>query len=161
MVRAMHLEDMVDFPGRVSDEQLLRILSTSDVCVNPDKPCEMNDVSTMIKIMEYMALSKPIVQFDLKEGRVSAGDAALYARNDNMVADFAAKIIWLLDHPEDRQRMGEIGRLRIEQELAWQFSVGHLLAAYDRAFALCRSRSRRADVGASGVVSQGAPTEDL
>ncbi|HKO20922.1 MAG TPA: glycosyltransferase family 4 protein, partial [Acidobacteriaceae bacterium] len=69
------LEDIVDFTGRVSNEQLLRVLSTADVCVNPDKPCEMNDVSTMIKIMEYMALSKPIVQFDLKEGRVSAGGA--------------------------------------------------------------------------------------
>jgi len=64
---------MVNFTGRVSDAELFDILATADVCVNPDKPCEMNDKSTMIKIMEYMAFAKPIVQFDLKEGRFSAG----------------------------------------------------------------------------------------
>jgi glycosyltransferase involved in cell wall biosynthesis len=96
----------VNFTGRVSDQQLLEILSTSDVCVNPDRPCEMNDISTMIKIMEYMALSKPIGQFDLREGRFSAQDAAVYADPRNQVNDFAAKIIWLLDHPDERRRMG-------------------------------------------------------
>jgi glycosyltransferase involved in cell wall biosynthesis len=96
----------------------------------------MNDISTMIKIMEYMALSKPIVQFDLKEGRFSAGEASLYADNQNQVADFAAKISWLLDHPDDRKRMGEFGRKRVEEELAWEYSVENLLAAYRRAFSL-------------------------
>src|ERR1039457_1169427 len=70
-------------------------MSTADICVNPDKPCEMNDISTMIKIMEYMALGKPIVQFNLKEGRISAGEASLYSDNDNQVNDFANKILWL------------------------------------------------------------------
>lgn len=134
MVKEMNLEDCVNFPGRVSDEHLLRVLSTADVCVNPDKPCTMNDISTMIKIMEYMALGKPIVQFDLREGRSSAGEASLYARADMGVEDFAAKILWLLDHPEERARMGEAGRTRVENQLAWQFSAPHLLSAYERAF---------------------------
>jgi glycosyltransferase involved in cell wall biosynthesis len=133
MVKEKNLEDMVDFTGRVPDRQLLEFLSTADVCVNPDKPCEMNDISTMIKIMEYMALGKPIVQFDLKEGRFSAGEASLYADNHGMAGDFAAKILWLLDHPEERMRMGQIGRRRVETELAWKFSVVNLLAAYERA----------------------------
>lgn len=139
MVVEKELSDMVDFTGRVSDERLLQVLSTADVCVNPDRPCEMNDISTMIKIMEYMALGKPIVQFDLKEGRVSAGSASLYASPKDMVGDFVDKILWLLDHPEERQRMGEIGRHRVETELAWKFSVKNLLEAYERAF----SKSRR------------------
>jgi glycosyltransferase involved in cell wall biosynthesis len=134
MVLDMGLSDMVNFTGRVSDQELLDVLSTADVCVNPDKPCEMNDISTMIKIMEYMALEKPIVQFDLKEGRFSAGAASLYADNQNMVEDFANKILWLLEHPEERKRMGALGRRRVEEELAWQFSVKNLLAGYDRAF---------------------------
>jgi glycosyltransferase involved in cell wall biosynthesis len=139
MVVDKDLGDMVNFTGRVSDEILLKVLSTADVCVNPDKPCEMNDISTMIKIMEYMALSKPIVQFDLKEGRFSAGEASLYASGQNMVLDFADKILWLLDQPEERRRMGEIGRHRVESKLAWKFSVKNLLEAYNRAF----SQSRR------------------
>jgi len=128
------LADMVNFTGRASDQQLLEILSTADVCVNPDKPCEMNDISTMNKIMEYMALGKPIVQFDLKEGRFSAQGASLYADNQNQVPDFAAKILWLLDHPEERKRMGEFGLRRVQEELAWEYSVKHLLAAYEGAF---------------------------
>jgi glycosyltransferase involved in cell wall biosynthesis len=127
------LNGMFNFTGRVSDEQLLDVLSTADVCVNPDRPCEMNDMSTMIKIMEYMALGKPIVQFDLKEGRVSAGEASLYASKQDQVADFANKILWLLGHPEEREHMGQVGRKRVEEALAWQYSVPQLLAAYERA----------------------------
>jgi glycosyltransferase involved in cell wall biosynthesis len=134
MTKDKGLDDIVNFTGRVPIQQLLDILSTADVCVNPDKPCEMNDISTMIKIMEYMALGKPIVQFDLKEGRFSAGEASLYANTQDMVGDFADKILWLLEHPEERKRRGETGRTRVEKELAWEFSVNNLLAAYERAF---------------------------
>lgn len=134
LVEDKGLRDTFNFTGRIPDQQLLEILSTADVCVNPDRPCEMNDISTMIKIMEYMALGKPIVQFNLKEGRFSAGEASLYSDNHNQVADFAAKILWLLDHPEERQRMGDFGRRRVAKELAWEYSVQNLLAAYERAF---------------------------
>jgi glycosyltransferase involved in cell wall biosynthesis len=134
MVEDKGLADTVNFTGRISDEQLLKILSTADVCVNPDKPCEMNDISTMIKIMEYMALGKPIVQFNLKEGRFSAQDASLYADNANQIPDFAAKILWLLDNPDARQRMGEFGIRRVREELAWEYSSKNLLAAYERVF---------------------------
>ena len=134
MVEEKDLKDTVNFTGRISDEQLLEILSTADVCVNPDKPCEMNDISTMIKIMEYMALGKPIVQFDSTEGRFSAKESSLYSSRDNRVQDFAANILWLLDNPDKRIQMGEFGRRRVETELAWQYSIPNLLAAYERAF---------------------------
>lgn len=133
MVREKDLEDMVTFTGRIPDAPMIEILSTADVCVNPDRPCEMNSMSTMVKIMEYMALGKPIVQFDMKEGRFSAAGASLYADNENQVADFAAKILWLLANPAERRRMGELGRRRVEKELAWQYSVEHLMAAYEKA----------------------------
>lgn len=139
MVEERNLGKVMNFTGRVPDGELLEILSTSDVCVNPDKPCEMNDISTMIKIAEYMALSKPIVQFDLKEGRFTAGEASLYCDGKDLVGDFATKIVWLLDHPEVRIQMGKYGRERVENYLSWDHSVGNLLAAYERAF---RKRSR-------------------
>ena len=133
MVEDRDLLDTVHFTGRVSDEELLEILSTADLCVNPDRPGEMNDISTMIKIMEYMALGKPIVQFDSKEGRFSAQEASLYAGKGDGIADFADKIVWLLDRPEERKKMGEFGRKRIEEQLAWEYSVPELLAAYQKA----------------------------
>jgi glycosyltransferase involved in cell wall biosynthesis len=132
IVQHKGLQDVVNFTGRVPDDELLQVLSTADVCVNPDKPCKMNDISTMIKIMEYMALGKPIVQFDCKEGRFSAQEASLYSDNGDLVTDFAAKIVWLLDHPEERKRMGEFGRRRVRTQLAWEYSVENLLAAYRR-----------------------------
>jgi glycosyltransferase involved in cell wall biosynthesis len=90
----------------------------------------LNDKSTMIKIMEYMAFGKPIVQFALTEGRVSAGDASLYARADDPV-DLATKILELLDDPVRRAAMGQYGRARVESELAWDHQALKLLAAYD------------------------------
>ncbi len=151
MVADKGLGDTVNFTGRVPDQQLLEILSTADVCVNPDKPCEMNDISTMIKIMEYMALGKPIVQFDLKEGRFSAQEAALYASAEGGVSDFAAKILWLVDNADERKRMGEFGRNRVQKELAWQYSVGNLLAAYVRV--ANRKRTSAPDLGHARRIS--------
>jgi glycosyltransferase involved in cell wall biosynthesis len=133
MVIDMGLQDTVEFTGRISDQELIEIISTADVCVNPDRPTEMNDVSTMIKIMEYMALGKPIVQFDLKEGKFSAQGASLYAKKEGGARDFAEKIIWLLDRPEERRKMGELGMKRVCEELAWQYSVPKLIGAYRRA----------------------------
>jgi glycosyltransferase involved in cell wall biosynthesis len=134
LVVEKNLQEMFNFTGRVPVRELLDVLSTADICVNPDKPCEMNNISTMIKIAEYMALKKPIVQFELKEGRYTAGDAAVYCSPDNQVGDFADKIVWLIDHPEERLRMGEFGHNRVEEKLAWKYSVANLLAAYERAF---------------------------
>jgi glycosyltransferase involved in cell wall biosynthesis len=134
IARENNLEDSVNFTGRIPHEQLVEILSTADVCVNPDKPCTMNNISTMIKIMEYMALGKPIVQFDMREGRFSAMDASIYADNEIGVKDFAAKILSLLVDADARKRMGEFGRKRIEKELAWDYSVQSLLGAYERVF---------------------------
>lgn len=127
------LEDCVEFMGRVPDARLWEVLNTSDVCVNPDRANEMNDKSTMNKILEYMAVGKPIVQFDLTEGRVSAGDASLYARA-NDIQDFAMKLCELFDNPTLREKMGEIGRVRLERDLAWQHQIPHLLRAYATAF---------------------------
>jgi glycosyltransferase involved in cell wall biosynthesis len=135
---------MMNFTGRVPNSDLLQVLSTADVCVNPDKPCEMNDISTMIKIAEYMALSKPIVQFNLKEGRFTAGEASLYSDAENRIGDFADKILWLLDHPKERERMGRHGRSRVENVLSWEHSIGNLLAAYERVFQKMRSTRHNA-----------------
>jgi glycosyltransferase involved in cell wall biosynthesis len=153
MLQDKRLSDMFNFTGRIPDEQLLEILSTADICVNPDKPCEMNDISTMIKIMEYMALGKPIVQFSLKEGRFSAQEAAVYSDNQNQVPDFAAKILWLIEHPEERERMGQFGRKRVLDELAWEYSVPHLLAAYQRAFS---KRERKSSLSQSPDLETGS-----
>lgn len=147
-VRALGLADMVTFTGRLPDREMLEILSTADVCVNPDKPCEMNNISTMIKIMEYMALAKPIVQFESREGRVSAGESSLYADPRAGIQDFAEKIQWLLDHPKEREEMGALGRRRVDEKLAWKYSIPHLLAAYDRAFQRRGSKIAPPEAGA-------------
>ena len=130
LAQELGIAEFVTFTGRVPDSELLAMLNTADVCVNPDVANEMNDKSTMNKIMEYMALGKPIVQFDLTEGRYSAQAASLYARK-NDVFDLAAKIVELLDDPLRRAEMGKYGRRRVEHELAWQHEAPKLLAAYE------------------------------
>jgi glycosyltransferase involved in cell wall biosynthesis len=124
------IADYVTFTGRVSDGALLAMLNTADVCVNPDVANEMNDISTMNKVMEYMALGKPMVQFDLTEGRFSAQEASLYARRNDPV-DLALKIAELLDDPARRAAMGAYGRRRVEHELEWRYEAPKLLRAYE------------------------------
>ena len=124
------VDRFVTFSGRVPDRALLTLLNTAAVCVNPDPANEMNDKSTMNKVLEYMALGKPIVQFDLTEGRWAAQEAALYARRHDP-ADFAAKIVELIDDPARAAAMGAFGRLRVETLLEWSHEAPRLLAAYD------------------------------
>lgn len=133
LARRMALGDRVIFTGRVDDATLLTVLSTADACVNPDRPNAMNDKSTMNKIMEYMALGKPIVQFDLTEGRFSAQNASLYAKNTD-AADFGERIVELLDDPARRATMGAEGFARVRDVLAWEHEAPRLLAAYVAAF---------------------------
>lgn len=132
--RELDVADYVTFTGRIPDNEMLAMLNTADICVNPDEVNEMNRLSTMNKVMEYMALGKAQVQFDMTEGRVSAGEASLYAK-ENDPEDFANKILQLLDDEPMRARMGSHGRKRIEQELNWEHEAPKLLAAYEAAFA--------------------------
>ena len=125
----MGLSDFVTFLGRAPDEQLFSVLSSADVCVNPDRVNPMNNLSTMNRILEYMAMKKPIVQYDVVEGRVSAADASLYAKANDPI-DFAEKILELLGDPAKRERAGEIGRARIENELSWTHQIPKLIEAY-------------------------------
>ncbi|WP_370970347.1 glycosyltransferase family 4 protein [Amycolatopsis sp. cg9] len=126
------LANQVEFTGRISDEDLVRYLSTADVCLSPDPLNPLNDVSTMNKVMEYMAMSKPIVSFELREARVSAGDAAVYAPANDESA-FAKLVSQLLDDPEERVRMGKLGQARVAGALSWENSAKNLLAAYEHA----------------------------
>lgn len=123
------LGEWVKFTGRIADAELAAYLSTADVCAAPDPKNPMNDKSTMNKILEYMAFARPVVLFDLTEGRRSAGNAALYAR-PNDPTDFAAQILKLLDSGPLRQDLGQLGRKRIEEELNWNLEKKSLLAAY-------------------------------
>lgn len=127
----LQLSEYVDFYGRVNDALLVDILNTADVCVNPDRPTIMNDLSTMNKIMEYMALKKPIVQYSLKEGKFSAQRASLYAINTDPV-DFARKILLLIDDPALRKEMGEFGYKRVVDDLSWEYESKRLIAFYHK-----------------------------
>ncbi|MEV7002981.1 glycosyltransferase family 4 protein [Streptomyces sp. NPDC093982] len=135
--RRLGLSEQVQFTGRIPDADLVRYLSTADVCLSPDPRNPLNDVSTMNKVLEYMVMGRPIVSFDLREARVSAGGAAVYApANDE--AEFARLIALLLDDPEKRARMGKIGQERISGPLSWRNSQASLLAAYATA---CRDQA--------------------
>jgi glycosyltransferase involved in cell wall biosynthesis len=157
LAAAKGLSDHVNFTGRIVDDALLEVLNTADVCVNPDSVNPMNDKSTMIKIMEYMSVAKPIVQFDVTEGRFSADRASLYAKANDAV-DMGDKILQLIDDPELRAEMGRFGRHRVETDLAWNFQAPNLLAAYDEVFGETRVvASQSANQAAVENIVAGAP----
>ncbi|KMK63821.1 glycosyltransferase family 4 protein [Puniceibacterium sp. IMCC21224] len=132
-VKDRGLEAYFTFTGALYGADLLAALNVIDIGVSPDPKNPMNDISTMNKVMEYMTLEKPLVQFDLTEGRVSAGEAALYALANDPV-DFAAKLAELIEDPDRRARMGALGRARVLEDLSWAHTTPELLAAYERIF---------------------------
>lgn len=132
-VAARGLDGYFTFYGGLYGPEMLAVLNSIDIGVSPDPKNPMNDISTMNKVMEYMTLEKPVVQFDLTEGRVSAGDASLYAQPNDPV-DFAVQLAKLIDDPALRARMGQLGRARVLEHLSWAHSAPVLLAAYERIF---------------------------
>ncbi len=131
LTKDLQLENEIHFTGRVSDEELKQFLCTADFGIAPDPKNPLNDVSTMNKIVEYMAMSLPIISFDLKESKYSAGEAAIYVKNDDERL-MAESMISLINDPDMRKKMGEIGRQRVENMLAWDYSRKILVEFYDR-----------------------------
>jgi len=127
----LQLADVIQFLGFVPDDLLIDYLSTADVCLAPDPPDRMNQLSTMTKIMEYMACQKPIVSFDLMETRRSAGDAALYVEKEDTEM-FARSVLALLDNRLRREKMGEIGLDRSVRLVGLDRSRTALLEGYSR-----------------------------
>ncbi|MPZ20445.1 MAG: glycosyltransferase [Luteitalea sp.] len=132
LTRQLEVDPYVWFTGRLSELEVRKCLSAVHVCVQPDPLSPLNDKSTMNKLMEYMALGKPTVAFDLTETRYSAQEAALYVRPNDEV-EFARQVSWLLDNRAERERMGIVGQRRVREGLAWEHSAGSLLRAYSKA----------------------------
>jgi glycosyltransferase involved in cell wall biosynthesis len=146
-LKRWELDQVVDMPGMIRDKALLRCyLSTADVLLSPEPLTPLNTRSTFVKVGEYMAMGKPIVAFDLVETRMTAGEAAVYVRSGDTCA-FARAILALLEDPERRELMGEIGRQRILSQFGWEHQEPSLLQAYEMAWTGGRKqrawRSRR------------------
>jgi glycosyltransferase involved in cell wall biosynthesis len=139
LAQALGIDGHVTFTGFLATSDVVRVLSTADICLSPEPRSPLNDASTFIKVAEYMALGRPIVAYDLHESRFSAGEAAAYATPDD-VESFASRIDELLDDPERRNAMGKLGRERVATALSWERSTETLLAAYDRVLRHSRSR---------------------
>lgn len=144
------LDPYVEFTGRADDQMISRYLSTADLGMSPDPKNPMNDRSTMNKTLEYMAFGLPVVSFDLHETRVSAGPAALYVEDNDVIA-YADAIESLLADPQRRAQMGAAGRRRIEESLSWETSARAYVGVYDRLFGRKRSASSAAVASSAGV----------
>ena len=139
LAKELKLDQHVELPGFVSEEDLRGNLAAADICLDPDPSSPLNDVSTWIKVMEYMAYAKPIVTFDLKETRYSAQSAAIYVQpNDEL--EFAKATRMLMDDPEMCKQLGEFGRTRVENELQWSVVGKQLIAAYQFLFSQHESK---------------------
>jgi len=126
----LQLQNYVEFTGRLQKEELMPYLATADIGLEPNPSNPLSNLSTLIKVMEYMALAKPIVCFDLKETRFSAKESAIYVSPNNEI-EFAKAIVSLMDNPNKRAYMGAAGQKRVKEKLAWQHVSKNLLLAYE------------------------------
>jgi len=138
---ALELAGHVEFTGRAPDSLVAEIMSTADIGLSPDPKNPLNDVSTMNKTMEYMAYELPVVAFDLRETRISAGDAAVYV-TPNEVDEYAKAIVELMDNEPRRLQLGKAGRVRVEQELAWSHQQRAYVDVYRRLLVHEQARRR-------------------
>lgn len=129
MATQLGLSDCVSFTGFLAPQDVVARLLPCDLCVQPDPKNRFNDSCVMVKSLEYMALAKPVVAFDLDETRRVCADAALYA-SGNCPRNLANEILALADDPTLRHNLGTRGRRRVEEQFAWSFSEPRLLNVY-------------------------------
>jgi len=154
LVQELHLVDNVCFTGWIDDcSRYLRYLNTADICVSPDPPTTYSNQSTFIKIMDYMSAGKPIVAFDLAETRYSAQDSCLYPVAEDE-QQFALCLAELMNKPDMRRTLGAIGQKRIREQLAWQYSVPHLLNAYSTCLGERTAELRTAELELNREIGQ-------
>jgi glycosyltransferase involved in cell wall biosynthesis len=132
MAERLHIREHVEFTGRVPHASVPERLAATSVCVCPDPPSPLNDRSTMIKVLEYLALAKPVVCYDLPETVVTAGDCAVYVPGDDP-RQLARSLLELIDDPGRAAVLGRMGRARIEERFTWAHSEPAYLAAFERA----------------------------
>ena len=154
LARKLGTSAYVRFTGRIPDAEMIELLCSSDVCVSPDPKNSYNDACVMNKVLEYMSLARPIVQYDLVEGRRSAGEASLYARPGDQ-RDLARLIVELLDDEPRRLKMGAEGYRRMTEELEWRHQAPRLLHAYSHLLARPRPR------GLPGTWASPTPAESV
>jgi glycosyltransferase involved in cell wall biosynthesis len=142
LANELGISDLTEFPGVLARVDVVRLLSTADICLSPEPSSALNDVSTFIKVAEYMSMERPLVAFDLPESRFTAGEAATYAP-PNDVRAFGSKILELLRDPAQRAKLGSAGRARVVAQLSWEHSAVSLRAAYERVLHEGRTRSQR------------------
>ncbi|MGH3405452.1 MAG: glycosyltransferase family 4 protein [Streptosporangiaceae bacterium] len=149
----LNLGGYVEFTGRAPDELVTRVMSTADVGLSPDPKNPLNDVSTMNKSMEYMAFELPVLAFDLRETRVSVADSGVYVTPNN-IHDYAVALADLMDDEPKRRKLGRLGRIRVEQELAWSHQKKAYVDVYD---SLTTDRRAALDAPAQPAAAQPAP----
>lgn len=125
--------DSVEFTGKVPFNEVPDLIAGFDICATPDPSNPYNDSCTTIKTMEYMALGKPTVCFDTRENRRTAGQAAIYA-SENNIQSYAQALAQLVDSPSRRSELGAIGRARIDDGLTWAHQAKNLVALYEDLF---------------------------
>lgn len=140
----LRLEGHVTFTGRAGPETVSAYLSTAAVGVTPDPSNPLNEVSTMNKTLEYMAFSLPVVATDLKETRITAGDAAVYFPSGDAEA-MGQAVGDLLDQPDLRARMGSSGRRRVEEALGWNHQAPRYVAVFQDLLGSPRHQGRPTD----------------
>ncbi len=133
LAEELGIANKVWFTGYQPETEWRRFLAGVDICFVPDPANALNDKSTMIKMMDYMSLGKPVVAYDLKENRVSGGNAVLYARASDP-KDMARQFMRLVEDQDLREHLGRLGKQRIHQSLAWEYSEKNLLGLYESDF---------------------------
>lgn len=151
-VRSLDLEEYTTFTGRVPFADVPSYIASFDICCTPDPSNSYNDSCTTIKTMEYMALAKPIVCFETTENMKTAGHSALYAKN-NDIEQYVDLIEKLIDSPELRETMGQSGRKKIVEQLAWNHQATKLLSAYDSLHHIQRETADQAEDMSKTVLS--------
>jgi glycosyltransferase involved in cell wall biosynthesis len=122
------VRDCVYMTGWVRADQVPELLQEADVCVDPAPATLLNERSTMIKLMEYLALGKPVVAYDLLETQRTVGDAGVLVQRGDPAA-FADALVRLAEDPALRSGLAQMARERA-QGLTWECSESALLEAY-------------------------------
>lgn len=110
-----HMEAKVCFKSHLSNEQVMEEYRNCDVFVLPS--VARSEAFGLVQI-EAMAYGKPVINTKLPTGvpYVSENNVTGLTVQPESAEELQQAIMWMIEHPEDRKRLGKEARKRVEEK---------------------------------------------
>jgi len=122
----------VRFTGLVDMQEAWAYVLAADICLSPFRPSPILDSTSPTKVVEYLALAKPVVVNDHPDQSQVIEESKAGIVTEYTPTSFAKGILSLFEHPEQWSKMGKAGQAYVKSTRNYDVIAQDVLHVYQR-----------------------------